>query len=178
MFAIVWFPSLICLCSGYLFMSVAPLNAQFMNLFGIGYAGLSFFLSGLLWAHSLIQIPAGIILDKIGAYKGFLIAITLAFIANILPFLAPSHIILATCMRFLAGLSSGSLFLIGIKMIGMQAPPDKVAQAQGIQGASFCLGTMLPFITLPIHWPQCMVFFLHYSSHFSRSFNGAIAITS
>lgn len=148
MFAIVWFPALICLCSGYFFMSVAPLSSQFMSLFGVGYAGLSLFLSGLLWAHSFVQLPAGLILDKIGAYKGFLIAIIIAIIANILPFLAEDNIMLATSLRFLAGLSSGSLFLIGIKMIGMQAPPDKIAQAQGIQGAAFCLGTMLPFITL------------------------------
>ncbi len=130
-------------------MSVAPNSTQFMSLFGVGYAGLSLFLSGLLWAHSLVQLPAGLILDRIGAYKGFLIAITIAFAANVLPFLAADNMILATGLRFLAGLSSGSLFLIGIKMIGMQAPPDKVAQAQGIQGAAFCMGTMLPFITLP-----------------------------
>ena len=49
----------------------------------------------------------------------------------------------------MAGLSSGTLFLAGVKVTGMLAPPEKVAQAQGIQGASFCLGTMLPFVTLP-----------------------------
>ena len=130
-------------------MSVAPLSTQFMSLFGVGYAGLSLFLSGLLWAHSFVQLPAGLILDKIGAYKGFLIAIAIAFFANVMPFVAPDNMMLATGLRFLAGLSSGSLFLIGVKMIGMQAPPDKVAQAQGIQGAAFCLGTMLPFVTLP-----------------------------
>ena len=125
-------------------MSAAPLSTQFMPLFGVGYAGLSLFLSGLLWAHSFVQLPAGLLLDRIGAYKGFLIAILLAFTANILPFIAPSNITLATGLRFIAGLSSGSLFLIGVKMIGMQAPPHLVAQAQGIQGAAFCLGTMLP----------------------------------
>ena len=31
----------------------------------------------------------------------------------------------------------------------MMAPPEKIAQAQGIQGAAFSLGTMLPFVTLP-----------------------------
>ncbi len=149
MFAIVWFPALICLCAGYLFMSAAPLSTQFMPLFGVGYAGLSLFLSGLLWAHSFVQLPAGLLLDRIGAYKGFLIAIGLAFIANLLPFIDPGNITLATGLRFIAGLSSGSLFLIGVKMIGMQAPPHLVAQAQGIQGAAFCLGTMLPFVTLP-----------------------------
>ncbi len=120
-----------------------------MALFGVGYAGLSLFLSGLPWAHSLVQIPAGLVLDKLGAYKGFLFAIIIALVANILPFLAVENMMLATTLRFFAGLSSGSLFLIGVKIIGMLAPPEKVAQAQGIMGASFCLGTMLPFVTLP-----------------------------
>lgn len=46
-------------------MSVAPLATQFHGPFhGVGYAGLSLFLSGLLWAHSLVQLPAGLILVK------------------------------------------------------------------------------------------------------------------
>lgn len=149
MFSIIWFPAVISISAGYFFMSVAPLSTQFMALFGVGYAGLSLFLSGLLWAHSLVQLPAGLILDKIGVYRGFLIAISIAIIANLLPFLAPDSLGLATGLRFMAGLSSGSLFLAGVKVTGMLAPPEKIAQAQGIQGASFCLGTMLPFITLP-----------------------------
>lgn len=149
MFTIIWFPAIISISAGYFFMSVAPLSTQFMSLFGIGYAGLSLFLSGLLWSHSLVQLPAGLILDKIGVYRGFLIAIAIAVVANCLPFLAPDDPMLATGLRFMAGLSSGTLFLAGVKVTGMLAPPEKVAQAQGIQGAAFCLGTMLPFVTLP-----------------------------
>ncbi len=149
MFSIIWFPAVISISAGYFLMSVAPLSTQFMALFGIGYAGLSLFLSGLLWAHSLVQLPAGLILDKIGVYRGFLIAIFIAVLANLLPFLAPDNPGLATGLRFMAGLSSGTLFLAGVKVTGMLAPPEKIAQAQGTQGASFCLGTMLPFMTLP-----------------------------
>lgn len=149
MFSIIWFPAIISISAGFFFMSVAPLATQFMALFGVGYAGLSLFLSGLLWAHSLVQLPAGLILDKIGVYRGFFLAIFIAIIANILPFLAPDNLGLATGLRFMAGLSSGTLFLAGVKVTGMLAPPEKITQAQGIQGASFCLGTMLPFMTLP-----------------------------
>ena len=80
-------------------MSVAPLSTQFMSLFGIGYAGLSLFLSGLLWSHSLVQLPAGLILDKIGVYRGFLIAIAIAVVANCLPFLAPDDLSLIHISR-------------------------------------------------------------------------------
>ena len=116
MFSIIWFPAIISISAGYFFMSVAPLATQFMALFGVGYAGLSLFLSGLLWAHSLVQLPAGLILDKIGVYRGFFLAIFIAIIANILPFLAPDNLGLATGLRFMAGLSSGTLFLAGVKV--------------------------------------------------------------
>ena len=87
MFSYIWFPALISAMGGYLFMSVAPLSTQFMALFGVGYAGMSLFLSGLLWSHSLVQLPAGLILDKLGVYRGFLIAIIIALVSNLLPFL-------------------------------------------------------------------------------------------
>ena len=149
MFSYIWFPALISAMGGYLFMSVAPLSTQFMALFGVGYAGMSLFLSGLLWSHSLVQLPAGLILDKLGVYRGFLIAIIIALVSNLLPFLAPENLALATALRFFGGLSSGVLFLAGVKVTAMMAPPEKIAQAQGIQGAAFSLGTMLPFVTLP-----------------------------
>ncbi len=149
MLSYIWFPFIISMASGYMFMSLAPLTQQFMALFGVGYAGLSLFLSGLLWAHSFVQLPAGLVLDRLGIYRGFLIAVVIALLANLLPFLAPESLALATALRFCAGLSSGLMFLAGVKITGMMAPPGKMAQAQGIQGAAFSLGIMLPYLTLP-----------------------------
>lgn len=131
MFSYIWFPALISAMGGYLFMSVAPLSTQFMALFGVGYAGMSLFLSGLLWSHSLVQLPAGLILDKLGVYRGFLIAIIIALVSNLLPFLAPENLALATALRFFGGLSSGVLFLAGVKVTAMMAPPEKIAPGTG-----------------------------------------------
>ncbi len=145
----IWFPFAISVVAGYMFMSLAPLTYQFMTLFDVGYAGLSLFLSSLLWAHALIQLPAGLMLDRLGIYKGFLIAIILALFANILPFAAPNSLGIATILRFFAGLSTGIMFLAGVKITGMMVPKEKMAQAQGVQGAAFSLGIMLPYVTLP-----------------------------
>ncbi len=145
----IWFPFIISVVAGYTFMSLAPLTYQFMALFGVGYAGLSLFLSSLLWAHALVQLPAGLMLDRLGLYKGFLIAIALALFSNILPFAAPNSLSIATILRFLAGLSTGILFLAGVKITGIMVPKEKMAQAQGVQGAAFSLGIMLPYVTLP-----------------------------
>ena len=166
MFSYIWFPALISAMGGYLFMSVAPLSTQFMALFGVGYAGMSLFLSGLLWSHSLVQLPAGLILDKLGVYRGFLIAIIIALVSNLLPFLAPENLALATALRFFGGLSSGVLFLAGVKVTAMMAPPEKIAQAQGIQGAAFSLGTMLPLSL--IHIFPTLIGWLTYSHGFSH----------
>jgi len=149
MLSTIWFPVIISAVAGYMFMSLAPLTHQFMALFGVGYAGLSLFLSSLLWAHTFVQLPAGLILDRLGIYRGFLIAIAIALLTNILPFLNPESLWLATALRFCAGLSTGLMFLAGVKIMAMMAPPGKIAQAQGIQGAAFSLGIMLPYLTLP-----------------------------
>lgn len=149
MLANIWFPFIISAAAGYMFMSLAPLTYQFMALFNVGYAGLSLFLSSLLWAHALVQFPAGLMLDRLGIYRGFLIAVGIALLANILPFAAPDSLGLATALRFCAGLSTGIMFLAGVKITGMMVQKEKMAQAQGIQGAAFSLGIMLPYVTLP-----------------------------
>lgn len=149
MLSYIWFPFIISLVSGFMFMSLAPVTDQFMALFGVGYAGLSVFLSGLLWAQVFVMLPAGLILDRLGIYRGFLISVVIALFSNLMPFLAPQNLELATTLRFCAGLSAGMMFLIGLKIAGMMAPPEKMAHAQGIQGAAFSLGTMLPYISLP-----------------------------
>ena len=145
----IWFPALISAFAGFMFMSLAPLTYQFMALFGVGYAGLSLFLSALLWAHTFIQLPAGLILDRLGVYRGFLIAAVIALVANLLPFLSPDSLPLATALRFVAGLSSGMMFLTAAKLTVAMAPPGKTAQAQGMQGAAFSTGIMLPYLILP-----------------------------
>lgn len=145
----IWLPFVMTMAAGYTFMSLAPTANQFMALFGVGYAGLSVFISALLWAHTIIQLPAGLILDRLGVYKGFLIAVIIGVVSCLLPFVAADNLYLATVLRFCAGLSTGILFLAGLRMTTLLAPPDKLPQMQGMQGAAFSLGLMLPYVTLP-----------------------------
>lgn len=149
MLSYIWFPFIISAFAGYMFMSLAPLTDQFMALFGVGFAGLSLFLSALLWSHSLVALPAGLVLDRLGVYRGFLIGTVIALAACLFPFIAPDNLALAIGLRFVGGISTGMLFLAGVKITGMMAPPEKLAHAQGVQGAAFSLGAMLPFVTLP-----------------------------
>lgn len=147
--AYVWFPVLAGLTIGFSFMNIPPLADQFMALFNVGYAGLSLFLSGLLWAHALMQIPAGLLVDRIGFFKSFVIAACLGIGMNLAPFAAPNSLAIATAARFMLGVCTGLMFLCILKIIGVLAPPDQTAKAQGFYGGAFGFGTMLPYFILP-----------------------------
>ncbi len=145
----IWYPVLTSLGLGFMFMNIPPVSTQFMNLFNVGYGGLGLFLSGLYWTHSLFQVPSGVVVDRLGVVRSFVLAFMIIIVSNLLPFLAPESLLLAISMRFLLGIAAGIMFLAIIKTVGSLAPPNQLARAQGIQGASFSLGTMLPYCSLP-----------------------------
>lgn len=145
-----WFPALGCALFGTFFMNIPPVADQFMGVFGVGYAGLSFFLSAVFWTHSLFQVPGGLVVDRLGVTRSLLICLTVIIAANLIPFLAPHNITLAVAMRLVLGLVTGAGFLALLKVIKILTPPNYVARMQGIQGAAFCLGTLVPYWYLPL----------------------------
>lgn len=145
----VWFPSLAGVTVGYSFMNIPPIADQFMDLFGVGYAGLSFFLSALLWSHSMFQVPAGLLVDRFTPYRTLFVSTALAVLFNLLPFAAPDSLVLACLMRFCLGLCTGQVYLSALKIIAAVAPKDQTSNAQGYYGGLFSLGTMFPYFTLP-----------------------------
>lgn len=134
---------------GFMFMNIPPVAGQFMDLFGVSYGGLSFFLSALFWSHSVVQVPAGILVDRLGVFRSLVICIVICAGCNLLPFLAPRSLAFAAFARFMLGFGTGPLFLVVVKISKLLAPPNYIARVQGMQGAAFCFGTMLPYLVLP-----------------------------
>lgn len=145
-----WYPIFGCIAFGTFFMNIPPVAEQFMTQFGVGYAGLSFFLSSLFWTHSLFQVPGGLVVDRIGIVRALPICLVVMVAANLIPFLAPESISLAVAMRLVLGLVTGAGFLALIKIIKVLTPPNFVARMQGMHGAAFCLGTLVPYLYLPL----------------------------
>ena len=144
-----WFPVLGCVSGGTFFMNVAPVAEQFMELFGIGYAGLSLFISSLYWVHSVCQMPGGLFVDRLGVTRALLISLSVMAATNLIPFIAPANFALAIAMKLVLGLVTGAFFLVMIKIIKILTPPVHVARMQGMHGAAFCLGTLIPYLYLP-----------------------------
>ena len=163
----IWYPSLGGLSLGFTFMNIPPVADQFMELYSVGYAGLSLLLSATIWAHALFQIPAGLVADRIPPRLAALIACVLATLSALAPLLAPANFTLAFVCRCAAGLCTALLFLAQMKLITLLAPAESQANAQGIYGGMIGFGTMLPYIVLPLFgatgriWAQILVALLY-----------------
>lgn len=144
-----WFPILASGAMGFMALCIPPVSGQFMELFGVGYGGLSFFLSAYYWTHSFVQVPAGLVVDRIGVVRSLVLCIAMCLACSLVPFLAPESLGLGIFSRLVLGLGTGGFFLATVKIVKMISPPDQIARVQGAQGAAFCLGTMLPYLTLP-----------------------------
>ena len=144
-----WFPVVGCTAGGTFFMNVAPVANQFMELFGVGYAGLSLFISSLYWVHSICQMPGGIAVDRLGVTRALLLCLAVMAATNIIPFIAPENFALAVAMKLILGLVTGAFFLVMVKIIKILTPPIYIARMQGMHGAAFCLGSLIPYLYLP-----------------------------
>lgn len=144
-----WLPALGCLGMGFMFLNVSAVAEQFRSLFGLNYAELGVLLSALFWAHTLVQVPAGLVVDRLGTWRTLALSALLCAAGSFAPMLLPRNLVLAVCMRMLIGLATGLLFLSMVSAVKTLCPPAFMSRAQGLQGAAFSLGTMVPFIVLP-----------------------------
>lgn len=144
-----WLPALGCLGMGFMFLNVSAVAEQFRSLFDLNYAGLGVFLSAPFWAHTLVQVPAGLVVDKLGTLRALVLSCLLCAAGGLLPLLAPQSLLLAVGMRMVIGLATGLLFLSVVSAVKALCPPAFMSRAQGLQGAAFSLGTMVPFVVLP-----------------------------
>ncbi len=144
-----WFPVLGSLGIGFSLLNIPPVADRFMDLFGVGHSGLALFLSALLWSHSLAQVPAGVFIDRVGTPRALIVSGTLCVIGGVGPFLSPHSLALAICMRLIVGVGTAMLFLSLVKAVKILCPPAYITRAQGLQGAAFSCGTMLPYLVLP-----------------------------
>lgn len=148
--AYLWFPVLTSLSLGFTFMNIPPLGPQFMELMGVGFDGLSILLSGLFWSHALLQLPSGLIADRWNPWNLLVGGLGICLLGNLLPFIKPDSLVLATVWRALVGVGTSVSFLAMMKVILILAPPEKIPQVQGVQGAGFSFGFALPYFILPI----------------------------
>jgi sugar phosphate permease len=91
-----------------------------------------------LTAYALLQVPLGIIVDKVGVRKTVLTSIVLCIIGSLL-FATTNTFYIAQFSRVLIGAGSGCAFMCSIKIIADHFPPGKRGF---LMGATLTFGTI------------------------------------
>lgn len=112
----------------------------------VGYITTSFVL-----AYALCQIPAGLIVDKIGAKKTMVAAMGGCIIGTYLfqsvdswrPLLGDYAILIAILSRVILGISCSAAFIAPVKLIKQWLPTSYFSAATGMVQVLGCIGAML-----------------------------------
>lgn len=130
-------------------LSMPPVVEQFSALFGVSYGGLSVLFSAYFWTHCPAQVPAGLLVDRLGTALSLRISFGVSLACMLVPLLMPDSLALAVAARLVFGVCVAGFFLASVRVVKLITPAAQVTRVQGAQGAAFSLGTMLPYIVLP-----------------------------
>jgi len=104
--------------------------------------------TALLLSHSLVQIPAGLVVDRTGVRRSVALALGIGLLGNgLCIFHYTYEFVLYT--RVLAGIGTGLLFVAGIKYATIATIPSRQVLVQSIFGCLINTGSIIPFFVSP-----------------------------
>jgi nitrate/nitrite transporter NarK len=133
---------------GIVFLNIPPALSDFMSLYGLSYTGASILLSALLWTHALMQIPSGMLVDRLSIKISISLGLSLMACGNLLPVMVPSYSP-AIAGRILTGIGSGLSFVSVMKLIVLYSSTDMRGAFQAFSAACFSLGSILAYMAIP-----------------------------
>jgi len=133
---------------GFTAFNLPPALDVLMSLFGLSYAGMALLLSAAQWTHAAMQIPGGVIADKLSLKKILTLGLGLIVLGQFSPALAPD-LVLAITGRVIVGVGSGLTLNATMKLIALYAPQGRSGTYQGYFGAALAFGSILAFLILP-----------------------------
>ncbi|MEM7175924.1 MAG: MFS transporter [Chlamydiota bacterium] len=138
----IWFLSAIFMFYKYAIeVSPSVMTATLMRSFHIGGAELGNLAACYFYAYLLLQIPAGLLLDRFGPRKTTTLAITLCALGNLL-FATSSSFFLAGVGRFLTGVGAAFAAVNCLKLIANWFPFKQFAFMAGLMMAMAMLGAV------------------------------------
>ena len=151
--ALLFFVITICILDRQVLSVVAPLLREKFHLSNTQYGEILFcFLAGMTFG----QIPAGIMMDRLGPRFTFILIVSIWSLAN------AAHIWMGTivqfcCLRFILGLAESGAYSGGTKVIAQYFDPKDRAVAGGIFNSGSLVGAILApplvvFLTLHYGW--------------------------
>ena len=140
----IWFAFLVALGLGLTFMNIPPGLTLLMGVYEVTYTGISVLIGALLWSHALMQIPGGLIADRLGAGRTLLLGLAFTAIGNLMP-AAMSSFLLAIISRVVTGIGTGLTFVTTLKFVAKHAPGGRGGMYQSFFAGIFSLGNILAY---------------------------------
>ena len=142
------FALLLGLTAGYIFLNIPPALDALMALYGASYVKISLLISALLWSHTLMQVPGGMITDRLGIVRTLSIGLLFMGFGNLTAAYSLS-LAVAILGRVVIGFGTGLSFVSTMKLIALYAPEGRAGSYQAFFAASFSIGCILAFLTIP-----------------------------
>ncbi len=130
---------------GYQFiLRICPqvMNDEMIEAWGVDVASFGFLISLYYWSYSVMQVPAGLLLDKFGPKRVLSLA-TLGCFFGLIGLALATGPWVAGLSRFTVGFGSAFAFIGALKILGNWLPSNKLAFATGLV---MTMGTICAFI--------------------------------
>ncbi|MGC8603563.1 MAG: MFS transporter, partial [Desulfomonilaceae bacterium] len=116
---------------------LAPTLAKDLH---ITLAMLGFMTTAIFLSHGALQIPGGVLADKLGPYKIVLYSLGIITIGNITIGFSSSYYQILI-LKFIVGIGTGIAFIAGARYVPTFFAGKEIQYAQGIYGGSILLGS-------------------------------------
>ena len=116
---------------------------------GISHGAMGMLISAYFFVYGVMQVPSGLLSDRLGARKTILIFTLLTVVGVFLFWMSTSYNILFLA-QFLVGIGCSTFYINAVKLISTWFPANRRATAIGVLSASSGLGNTISYMGFPI----------------------------
>lgn len=126
--------------------ALTPLLIEELN---ISHGSMGLLISAYFFIYCVMQVPSGILSDRLGARKTILFFTVLTIVGIFLFWWSKSYEFLFVA-QFLIGIGSSTFYINAVKLVSAWFPANRKATAIGILSASSGLGNFISYMGFPI----------------------------
>lgn len=126
--------------------ALAPILIEELS---ISHSAMGMLISAYFFVYGLMQVPSGILSDRLGAKKTIIFSTIITIIGTFLFWTSYTYNILFMA-QFLVGIGGSTFYINAVKLVSAWFPTEKKATAIGVLSASSGLGNTLSYMGFPI----------------------------
>jgi MFS family permease len=116
---------------------------------GISHAAMGMLISAYFFVYGVMQVPSGILSDRLGARRTIILFTILTVIGVFLFYASTSYNMLFVA-QFLVGVGCSTFYINAVKLVSIWFPSHRKATAIGVLSASSGLGNTVSYMGFPI----------------------------